>query len=580
MVTLSCAIVGAAGSAFPVDINEIVTVGDLKKVIKAKKPDTIKGNPDKLQLFLAKTADGAWLIDCKNSDTLLQRKVDASSYLNLRASWKLSEPTLFGGVSIEKDVVHVLVVVPKQRSSAQTFFRDGCLYQCSDPFFTKFAAVDQVGDWLHFASLLLLTRQQKLYIRPSYASIAAQALSKVDLNCEKYVIVTGTPGTGKSVFVYYAMWRLVKDKKRVLFITRKPPIYFDGITMWEVKGLPSPFNEEFWSPDLWCLVASQSPARIPGLPYMHCSILLASTLEQEYISNFMKLAPPPDVFCMPVWSKEELATIAPLYPQAAAVWQHRFECLGGVPRVVLQDIGTDPKTLLMSACNTCSLDECIIMVSIYSDISQIAQTLIHLHSREPYRELEAIYASQQAVQVIARSKLKSERTRMKNLLNSCYKTHLATSLCRYILESYSMNLLEQGGTFVYRKLLSSADMRMRKTIKRKRGDETIEIPPSLQPRQIAERVEVGQHANQLYVPRASKDTALDAWIPQFGGFQMTVGETHDLNGEVVDELTKLGPKGNRLFFLLSPLVYKTFTKKSPETIEQFAILIPDPEPLE
>ncbi|EGZ11069.1 hypothetical protein PHYSODRAFT_264761, partial [Phytophthora sojae] len=45
MVKLFCAIVGAAGSAFPVDIDAGQSVGDLKKAIKA----------DKLQLFLAKT---------------------------------------------------------------------------------------------------------------------------------------------------------------------------------------------------------------------------------------------------------------------------------------------------------------------------------------------------------------------------------------------------------------------------------------------------------------------------------------------------------------------------------------------
>ncbi|KAG2959340.1 hypothetical protein PC120_g28165, partial [Phytophthora cactorum] len=63
----------------------------------------------------------------------------------------------------------------------------------------------------------------------------------------------------------------------------------------------------------------------------------------------------------------------------------------------------------------------------------------------------------------------------------------------------------------------------------------------------------------------------------FGGFQMTVGKTHDIKGGAADDLAKLGPNGNRLFFLLPPLYYKTFTKKTPQTIEQFAILVPYPE---
>ncbi|KAG2766625.1 hypothetical protein PC111_g25115, partial [Phytophthora cactorum] len=62
MVLLNCALVGVAGSAFPVDIDENKSVGHLKDAIKAKKPNDFKDvDADKLQLFLAKTEGGAWL---------------------------------------------------------------------------------------------------------------------------------------------------------------------------------------------------------------------------------------------------------------------------------------------------------------------------------------------------------------------------------------------------------------------------------------------------------------------------------------------------------------------------------------
>ncbi|KAE9113543.1 hypothetical protein PF010_g10041 [Phytophthora fragariae] len=429
-----------------------------------------------------------------------------------------------------KKTIHVLVVVPEQGSSVPTVSQDGVFDHCSDPFFSQFSTVDQVGDWLNFSSLLPLTRRLKIYIRSSYRVIADQALLNPDGNMVKYAVVTGTPGIGKSVFVYYVMWRLIKDKKRVLLFDSEGNFYFDGTTMFQCDSLPKKFNQQFWSTDLWCLVDSLDPTSIPGLPYRHCSVLLASTPRRDCIGEFKKLAPTPDVYNMPLWSKDELGTIAPLYPFAAAAWQNRFECLGGVPRVVLQDIGTDPQTLLMSASSSCSLDDCIMLVSIYSEINsktKIAQTLIHIRSQEPYREYEVAYASELAMQVIARTKWRSDRAKVQNLLGSCDGNPLAQSLCGYVFEPHSMDLLEQGGTFVCRKLLSGADMRKRDTIKRKRGnpvnedEEAIDIPPSSQPRQIAERVEVGQHANQLYVPRTSNYTAIDAWMPQFGGFQMT-----------------------------------------------------------
>jgi len=41
-------------------------------------------------------------------------------------------------------------------------------------------------------------------------------------------IMTGTPGTGKSLFLIYLLWKLVKAGKWVLFIYHPITIYYDG----------------------------------------------------------------------------------------------------------------------------------------------------------------------------------------------------------------------------------------------------------------------------------------------------------------------------------------------------------------
>ncbi|KAE8884215.1 hypothetical protein PF005_g32580 [Phytophthora fragariae] len=88
MVKLFCAIVGVVGSAFSVRVDESdepESVDDLKEAIKKKKPDTIKGEADKLQLFLAKKADSKWVPDDHTLDALLQRG-DVTSFEEMRAS--------------------------------------------------------------------------------------------------------------------------------------------------------------------------------------------------------------------------------------------------------------------------------------------------------------------------------------------------------------------------------------------------------------------------------------------------------------------------------------------------------------
>ncbi|KAL8020156.1 hypothetical protein Plhal710r2_c014g0064821 [Plasmopara halstedii] len=118
MVKLFCAVVGVAGNVFSVQVDEKDSVADLKNVILAEKPNDMKGiDADRLELFLAKTEDGAWLMDDDDLDKMLQKQVDTSKMKKLRASWKLNKPVLFGpDVSLGEDVVHVLVVVPKDEN--------------------------------------------------------------------------------------------------------------------------------------------------------------------------------------------------------------------------------------------------------------------------------------------------------------------------------------------------------------------------------------------------------------------------------------------------------------------------------
>ncbi|KAG3135231.1 hypothetical protein PI126_g18347, partial [Phytophthora idaei] len=173
MVTLYCAVVGVAGSAFPVDIDASLSVGHLKEAIGEKQKYDFAAS--KLQLFLAKTADGAWL---KSKDLLRMRKGEIPNEVESRyMKEELEDPTdkicsKFPS-TIPDGTIHVLVV-PEQGTSAPIVSEGGVFDRCSDPFFSKFQTVYQVGDWLEFSSLLPLTKRQRLYIRSSYRVIADQ----------------------------------------------------------------------------------------------------------------------------------------------------------------------------------------------------------------------------------------------------------------------------------------------------------------------------------------------------------------------------------------------------------------------
>ncbi|GMF66104.1 unnamed protein product [Phytophthora lilii] len=124
MVKLFCAIVGVAGSAFEVKIDDSESVSALKKEVKGE--IDYSGPAKDLQLFLAKTADGAWLTeaDVKKGveDTTGLTPLDvAGAPLNLV---DLSEEDVRfqltkEAVMAKKTPVHVLVVVPVDASTSE-----------------------------------------------------------------------------------------------------------------------------------------------------------------------------------------------------------------------------------------------------------------------------------------------------------------------------------------------------------------------------------------------------------------------------------------------------------------------------
>ncbi|KAG3230535.1 hypothetical protein PI124_g24367, partial [Phytophthora idaei] len=116
MVKLFCAIVGEAGSAFPVNIDQSETVGDLKKAIKGEKKNGLKDvDADKLQLFLAKKGDGGWL-PSNDPDVVAMRSGAVSEMVQNLLNVQIDPAEEIADVFVpapQKKELHVLVVVPE-----------------------------------------------------------------------------------------------------------------------------------------------------------------------------------------------------------------------------------------------------------------------------------------------------------------------------------------------------------------------------------------------------------------------------------------------------------------------------------
>ena len=390
----------------------------------------------------------------------------------------------------------------------------------------------------------------------------------------KKCIITGTPGIGKSLFMVYLLWKLLNGGKRVLFIYHPNTIYYDGRgNVYEVTTMPSVTDHDFWSDDLWCLFDAKEKTKIDlaNLPYPTCTFVLSMSPRRDMINDFKK---PPEAqkFYMPLWSEKELETVSMYFP-AARDWRERFQILGGIPRYVLEVTSNAPQAILNGACKEVDLNDCIKVIGLESEFTEktkASHSLVHINSELPFTESSVAFASKTALDIIVEKKGAEAKLRIRELLAACDGNPLTAALCGYIFEPYCMELLEKGGRFSSRKLVDGRT-------KDKPLPTNIEIPASN--RITAEKVMRNQIANQLYIPTTKNYTGIDAWIPGFGAFQMTVGKKHDIKSQTKGDLAKLGPGADKLYWLLPPIYFSSFTKKTPQVIDQYAVLIPNPDEL-
>ncbi len=453
----------------------------------------------------------------------------------------------------------------RKRESEELRSTDYCGERCvcSNKFYKNICSGIEGDDFLLFNDTLPSTTLKKIYVREAYKTIASSIVDNISK-----AIITGSPGIGKTLFLMYLLWKLVQKGKRVLFIYHPNMIYYDesGKVFNQIK-LPSPANEQFWGDDLYCLFDSKlkSEPDLRPFPYDECRFILVTSPRRSMINDFKK-PPPPKKFYMPIWDEKELKFIAEFFPENQN-WYKRFKALGGVPRFVLEDKETEETELLLKACKECSLDDCIKLIGSNIEItekSKVIHALVHVTSVSPYRDPTIKFASYTALNIFAKEKGNEAKRRMRFLLASCEDEPLTATLCGHIFEKYAIELLEKGGKFTYHELQHGNKKEQPK-------DEILRVMASR--RQVVDKVLTEHKEQQLYVPATKNYSAIDAWIPGIGAFQMTISKKHDVKDTAMKDLKILG---NKFYWLVPPCNYHCFTKQTKLGIEQYVVRIPYP----
>jgi hypothetical protein len=287
---------------------------------------------------------------------------------------------------------HALIVVVPMSGYPQPIQAEQQGAPCRIPFYNDLSKATELDGMLLFDQTVPSSTLNRLYIRESYKTIASSIKPGINK-----AIITGTPGIGKSLFLIYLLWKLVKAGKRVLLIYHPCTIYYDGQGhVFELNATPSVTNHDFWNADLWCLfdAKDKEAVHLSALPYEMCTFILSMSPRREMVNDFKK-PPVPQEFYMPTWSEAELEAIVPFFPNVTE-WRDRFENLGGIPRHVMEVTIRPPAQMLEAACTACSLDDCIKVIGMNSTItekSKVVHLLVHITSTAPYTDSSVRFAS-------------------------------------------------------------------------------------------------------------------------------------------------------------------------------------------
>uniref|UniRef100_A0AAV1TNW5 Crinkler effector protein N-terminal domain-containing protein n=1 Tax=Peronospora matthiolae TaxID=2874970 RepID=A0AAV1TNW5_9STRA len=385
-ISLLCAIVGVPQcvSAIKIDTNEVV--GILKDAIKAKNAVDVLCDARELRLFLAKK-DGAWLRDDGDLDNLIQTEGFLDGMEEMRASWRLGKPSLFGtGVLLGKKVVHVLVMLPLtvpgpqsepttvgnahstsqlvlsmfdklsrllweilsrlpilQRDTitvggltipfAPTMWKDSSLDKFWKVFRECYTGADlAAGAVIALPEDTFILGNESLgshiYIRHCYPQLWNTCLDTFER--ARHLVILGSPGIGKTYFCYLILLYLARDGKTVVYETgrRKMRILFSGELV--VQGSRSDFDKILDLCETFYIVDGMKPQ-----DYKAKTILVTSPRHEIWF-DFHKF----DCgrFYMPVWTEEEIFQCRELMYSDRPVNDVK-ECYlkwGGIARYVLR----------------------------------------------------------------------------------------------------------------------------------------------------------------------------------------------------------------------------------------------------
>ncbi|EGG20063.1 hypothetical protein DFA_07180 [Cavenderia fasciculata] len=224
-------------------------------------------------------------------------------------------------------------------------------------------------------------KYNKIYVRDCYIPVYDIISNHQALHGQgSIVLVKGNPGIGKSVFLFYYLYRKRSDPlvKSIIYDVVDAPVYHftyteDGSPIVH-QGDRSSFKDILLRPDSSSLylVDGQRP-----LPSKRPTLIVSSPNKSNY-EEYMKDGKTSRII-MPLWSSLEiLASNCLIFDHPIQDVQSRYFRWGGIPRYVLDKISRPDQELLVNAISSTNLEACISSINMPDSPESGSHKVIHL----------------------------------------------------------------------------------------------------------------------------------------------------------------------------------------------------------
>ncbi|KAL3159354.1 hypothetical protein ABBQ32_14138 [Trebouxia sp. C0010 RCD-2024] len=321
---------------------------------------------------------------------------------------------------------------------------------------------------------------RQLYMRPSYLQlkdILAQLLKDADPYVDKTVLVSGTPGIGKSFCALYLATHFIAQGIRVVYEFH--PVSAAGPTIWyhfppnSSQGFLSYHWEEVkpYTDDVDAIYLADGGLPLIPSPMCWCYAFLSP---QRQVYRWATKSPSSHLLFLPLWTLDELqgcrsfVTIFEEGLSSESVTE-AYEVAGGIPRTVLQfaahqsqsgipvkDLVLDALKMAVGRLSSQALQDASNQI-LATGYHESSDKIFHMscHGVLLYGFPQVVYATQFAAQLVFYKLGEAARRQQLAWFHSA-SDHTHWQVARgYWFESMAHQVLSNGGDFSFRLLGSS-----------------------------------------------------------------------------------------------------------------------------